>query len=38
MSKLEEDELRYDFAQQIVDELEAENALDEILTMPKKLR
>lgn len=38
LSKLEEDELRYDFARQIVDELEAENALDEILTADGKLK
>lgn len=36
--KLEEDELRYDFARYIVDELEEENALDEILKPDGKLK
>ena len=35
---LEEDELRYDFARQIVDELEDEGALDEILKPDGKLK
>lgn len=38
LSRLEEDELRYNFARQIVDELEEENALDEILKPDGKLK
>lgn len=38
LSRLEESELRYDFACQIVDELEEENALDEILKADGKLK
>lgn len=38
LSRLEEPELRYDFARQIVDELEEENALDEILKADGKLK
>lgn len=38
LSVLEEDELRYDFAQQLVQELEEENALDEILKSDGKLK
>ena len=36
--KLEEDELRYDFAVQLVEELENENALDEILKSDGRLK
>ncbi len=36
--KLKEDELRYDFARQIVAEVESENALDEILKPDGKLK
>ena len=38
LSKLEEDELRYDFAHELVQELEDENALDEILKPDGKLK
>lgn len=38
LTKLKEDELRYDFARQIVQELEEENALDEILKPDGKLK
>ena len=38
LSELENDELRYDFARQIVAELEEENALDEILKPDGKLK
>ena len=38
LSTLENDELRYDFARQIVAELEEENALDEILKHDGKLK
>ena len=38
LSRLEEPELRYNFARQIVDELEEENALDEILKPDGKLK
>lgn len=38
LSTLENDELRYDFARQIVAELEEENALDEILKPDGKLK
>ena len=38
LSRLEEDELRYDFARQIVEELEDEGALDEILKPDGKLK
>lgn len=38
LSKLEEDELKYTFARQLVDELEKENALDEILKPDGKLK
>ena len=38
LSKLENDELRYDFARQIVAELEEENSLDEILKPDGKLK
>lgn len=38
LSKLEEDELKYNFARQIVDELEEEGALDEILKADGKLK
>ena len=38
LSRLEEDELRYDFAREIVAELEEENALDEILKPDGKLK
>ena len=38
LSELEEDELRYNFARQIIEELEEENALDEILKADGKLK
>lgn len=38
LSELEEDELRYDFAKQLIDELEEENALSEILKPDGKLK
>lgn len=38
LSKLEKDELRYDFARQIVQQLEEEDALDEILKADGKLK
>lgn len=38
LSKLEEDELRYDFAREVVAELESEGALDEILKPDGKLK
>ena len=38
LSKLEEPELKYDFARQIVDQLESENCLDEILKPDGKLK
>ena len=38
LSKLEEDELRYDFARELVEELEDEGALDEILKPDGKLK
>ena len=38
LSELAEDELRYDFARQIVTQLEEENALDEILKPDGKLK
>lgn len=38
LSKLDEDELRYDFARSIVERLEEENALDEILKPDGKLK
>lgn len=38
LSRLQEDELRYDFARQIVDELEDEGSLDEILKPDGKLK
>lgn len=38
LSELEEDELRYSFAQRIVEELEEENALNEILKPDGKLK
>ena len=38
LSRLEEDELRYDFARELVEELEDEGALDEILKPDGKLK
>lgn len=38
LSELEEDELRYDFARRLIDELEEEGALDEVLKPDGKLK
>ena len=38
LSKLEENELRYDFARELIDELEDEGALDEVLKPDGKLK